>query len=381
MKKWIIAFNAGSSSLKWKVFLLPSLRCVDEGRIEGVGLVRGRICLPKKNIALAIHDHIEAFRFARNHLKLEHGAVEAVVHRVVHGGQKFVRPQTITPSVLAGIEKLSELAPLHNPPNVQGIRSGFSFFPQAKHVAVFDTGFFHDLPEAVARYALPSVYYSKYHIRRYGFHGISHEYVASEAAKRLRKPLSKLNLVTCHLGAGSSMAVLANGKPIDTTMGFTPVEGLTMGTRVGDLDPMVPLYLMKRLGMSIEGVEQLLTRQSGLLGISGFSSDMREILLAAGIRVAGFASSLKANPTHRKKARLALEIFIYDARRYLASYLGLLPRVDAIVFTGGIGSANATIRRMLLRGLRLPTKTSVLAIPSNEELAMARCALPLIKIL
>lgn len=374
MKKIILAFNAGSSSLKWKVFFLPSLRCVDEGQIEGIGQAHGRIHLRKKTIRVSVQNHAEAWVFARNHLRFDPDAVLAISHRVVHGGEKFFRPVIVTPATLKQLQQLSDLAPLHNPVNLEGIAAGMKFYPKAKPIAMFDTGFFHDLPQAVSRYALPKIYESKYHIRRYGFHGISHEYVAREAAKRLRQPLVRLNLITCHLGAGSSITMIERGKPIDTTMGFTPVEGLTMSTRVGDLDPMVPLYLMKKLGMDLEEVERLLTRQSGLLGVSGFSSDMREILSAAGIRVAGFSSSLKLTDSHRRNAKLALDMFLYDARRYLASYLGLLPRTDALVFTGGIGSANATIRRKLLHGLRVSASTSVLAIEANEELALARAA-------
>ena len=258
-------------------------------------------------------------------------------HRVVHGGETFREPALIDDGVIAAIRGLIPLAPLHNPSNLLGIEVARERFPRVPQVAVFDTAFHQTLPPQAYRYALPNEFYEKHHVRKYGFHGSSHGYVAKEASKHLGKPLSELNLIILHLGNGASAAALQGGRSIDTSMGMTPLEGLVMGTRCGDIDPAIPFYLMRQTGMKPEDVENLMNREGGLKGICGVS-DMREILEQAS----------KGN----ERAELAIEMFCYRIKKYIGAYYAVLGRLDAIVFTGGIGENADAIRQRVCEGLK-----------------------------
>src|SRR3989338_9735962 len=261
-----------------------------------------------------------------------------VGHRVVHGGGRFSKSVLIDDNVIKAIEDFTELAPLHNPPSLLTINESRKILSGISHVAVFDTAFYYDMPEYAYFYAIPYKFYEKYKIRKYGFHGTSHRYVSEQAGCLLKKPLNELRLITCHLGNGCSITAIKNGKAIDTSMGFTPLEGLVMGTRSGDIDPAIVAYIMQKEDMSIEEVIAVLNRQSGLLGISGLTNDMREIIKEA-----------KTN----KRARLALGIFIYRIKKYIGSYTGVMSGCDAIIFTGGIGENNPGLIDEICKGVVL----------------------------
>ena len=279
---------------------------------------------------------------------------------MVHGGEQFQEPVVINSGVIRKIKTCSGLAPLHNPANLDGIRACGEILKNVEQVAVFDTAFHQSLPESAYIYGLPYRLYQQYGIRKYGFHGSSHEYVAREAAGRLKKDISAVNLITCHLGNGCSVTAIKNGKSVDTSMGFTPLEGLLMGTRSGDIDPAVVTYLIQRKKMSVSSVDALLNKESGLKGISGVSNDMRKIKEAAG----------KGN----LRAKLAIEIFVYRIQRYISAYMGILGKADAIVFTAGIGENHPDIVRKICKGLfgNLKIKPRVMVIPTDEELMIAR---------
>jgi len=287
-------------------------------------------------------------------------AVDAVGHRVVHGGEEFTKPTMISGPVLARISAYSALAPLHNPPNLMGIKACKKLLKGVKQVAVFDTAFHQTLPAHAYMYGLPYNFYKKYKIRKYGFHGTSHQYVSEQAAGILKKPLSKLNLIVCHLGNGCSMSAVRYGKCVDTTMGFTPLEGLLMGTRTGDIDAAVVVYLQNRLKLSPFEVDRILNKESGIKGVSGISNDMRKINFCAA----------KGDP----RAKLARDIFVYRIRKYLGAYLAVLKKLDAVIFTAGIGENQKDIRRDATKGLFdcLKAKPRILVIPTNEELMIAR---------
>jgi acetate kinase len=314
------------------------------------------------------------------------GEVSVVAHRVVHGGEKFTEGRLITDEVLAQIEALNPLAPLHNPVNVAGIREMRRLFPAVPHVAVFDSAFHHTLPAYAYLYGLPYEFYEKKGIRRYGFHGTSHHYVSLRAAQFLKRRPNELRLVSCHLGNGSSLCAVDHGRSVDTTMGFTPAEGLIMGTRCGDVDAGVLAFLERTEKLTATQSEELLNRKSGLLGLSGISSDMREILKAAG--------------EGRSRALLALKTYCYRVRKYIGAYVAAMGGVDTVIFTGGIGQGSAEVRTLALQGLdcmglrldeernrdargfeeicRVSTddsKVVVLVVPTDEERMMAREAL------
>jgi len=305
--------------------------------------------------------------------------IQAVGHRVVHGAERFTGSVRVDGNVIKALEDFSTLAPLHNPPNLVGLREAMRLMPGVPHVAVFDTAFHQTLPPHAYLYALPYELYTQHRIRRYGFHGTSHRYVTEAAARFLGLPLSETNVITCHLGNGCSMTAVAGGKSVDTSMGMTPLEGLVMGTRSGDVDPALTFHLIRALGMTADAVDNLLNRESGLLGVSGVSNDMREVVDAA-----------KGNT----RADLAIEIFCYRIRKYVGAYTAVLGRVDALVFTGGIGENAAGIRERACRGLdalgyvldaarnaapaRGPRDVSadgsphrILVIPTDEELMIA----------
>lgn len=297
----------------------------------------------------------------------ENELVDAVGHRVVHGGEDFNRPALVNARVIKGIKKCSEIAPLHNPANLSGIRACQKLLAGVKQVVVFDTAFHQSIPEHAFIYGLPYDYYQKLKIRKYGFHGTSHEYVAVEASRILKKPLAKLNLITCHLGNGCSITAIEKGKSVDTSMGYTPLEGLVMGTRCGDVDPALITHIMHKKKLDPKQMDKILNKESGLKGISGISNDMR--LLEEKAR--------SGNP----RAKLAVDIFVYRARKYIGAYLSVLGKLDALIFTAGIGENQPAIRESICQGLFscLGTKPKILVIPTNEELMIARQTFKLIK--
>jgi acetate kinase len=287
--------------------------------------------------------------------------VDAIGHRVVHGGELFKKPVLINNAVIRKIRESSCLAPLHNPANLAGILACKKLLPGIiKQVAIFDTAFHQTLPDYAYIYGLPYEYYKRFGIRKYGFHGTSHEYVAKEAARILKKPLNKLKIITCHLGNGCSITAISRGKSIDTSMGFTPLEGLVMGTRCGDIDPALVTHIIRKVNLNISQIENILNKKSGLKGISGISNDMRILEQKA-----------KSGDKH---ASLALDIFVYRVKKYIGAYTAIMNGADAIVFTAGIGENRQDIRKRICPGINLylKKKPKILVIPANEELMIAR---------
>jgi acetate kinase len=313
---------------------------VERGSVERIGDIQRAVGIIKKRLASR--------------------KINGIGHRVVHGGEDFSGAALIQGNVLKSIERSSELAPLHNPPAVEGIKACGRYFRGVPQVAVFDTAFYQSLAPHAYIYGIPFRFYKKYKIRRYGFHGTSHRFVADEAAKKLKRPLRRLKLVTAHLGNGCSMTAILRGRAVDTTMGFTPLEGLLMGTRSGDLDPAIVTFLMQKENLSIKRINDILNKKSGLLGVSGVSNDMRDIL-----------SEMKKG---KPRARAAFEIFIYRIKKYIGAYAAVMAGLDAVVFTGGIGENVAKIKNTVARDLRalFGGKTKFLTIPTNEELLIAR---------
>ena len=346
----VAVVNCGSSSIKYEVFRIHGWVRLAEGLIEKIGGADGRLrqrrwntdgTTEEQSYRQPLPDHREAFAFMagvnRSDRIIEHESeLFGIGHRVVHGGGQFRKPALVDDGVISALKELAPLAPLHNPPNILGMEVTRALFPHVPQVAVFDTAFHHTLPPHAFHYAVPYDLYAEHHVRRYGFHGISHSYVATEASRHLGKGPAEVNLVTLHLGNGASAAAVQNGRSVDTSMGMTPLEGLVMGTRCGDIDPALPFHLMRHAGMSAEKVEVLLETRSGLTGICGMS-DMREILDQA------------AKGSDR--ASLAVEMFCYRIRKYIGAYIAVLGRVDAVVFTGGIGENASAIRERVCRGL------------------------------
>ena len=388
----ILVLNCGSSSVKYQLIDIEREETVCGGAIERIGeaepVMGHRWAEGTASASVEAKDHDGALMHVRDVLLdpsrggvRSEAEIGAVGHRVVHGGEHFVQSVVITDEVEEIVEEYSALAPLHNPPNLAGIRAGRRFFPDAPHVAVFDTAFHQTMPEQAYLYALPYELYEEGRIRRYGFHGTSHRYVAERAAELLGMPATGFTGITCHLGNGCSMAAVLNGHSIDTSMGLTPLEGLVMGTRSGDIDPAIPFHLIDHMGMSVQDLDRMLNRDSGLLGISGVSNDLREVQSAA--------------KDGDKRAELALQIFAYRIRKYIGAYLAVLGRADAVVFTGGIGENADTMRYRILDGLdglgmvldparntecvgqegTISTDDSpikLLVIPTKEELLIAR---------
>jgi acetate kinase len=390
----VAVINCGSSSIKYEVFDARDCHMLATGLIEKIGSNNGRLwqrrlkadgTFEEKTSTKRLTDHHAGFEIMES-VNLNDPIIGndaelfGIGHRVVHGGEAFREPALINSEVIAAIRGLIPLAPLHNPSNLLGIEAAQERFPRVPQVAVFDTAFHQTLPPPAYHYALPHELYEKYHVRKYGFHGSSHAYVAKEASKHLGKPLSELNLITLHLGNGASAAAVQGGRSVDTSLGMTPLEGLVMGTRCGDIDPSIPFYLMRKTGMTPDEVESLLNRESGLKGICDVS-DMREIL--------------KLAADGNERAELAIQMFCYRVKKYVGAYHAVLGRLDAIVFTGGIGENAAAIRRRICEGLKhlgigvspdknntakgtvteiqqdgLPVK--VLVIRTNEELEIAQ---------
>ncbi len=347
----VAVINCGSSSIKYEVFEAGGCAMLATGLIEKIGSADGRLwqrrlkadgTFDEQTHTAPLANHRAGFELMasvnqRDRIIRDDSELLGIGHRVVHGGETFREPALIDDDVIAAIRGLIPLAPLHNPSNLLGIEAARERFPQVPQVAVFDTAFHHTLPPAAYRYALPQELYEKHRVRKYGFHGTSHVYVAKEACKHLGKALSEVNLITLHLGNGASAAAVQGGKSIDTSMGMTPLEGLVMGTRCGDIDPSVPFYLIRQTGMKPENVESLLNRESGLKGICGVN-EMREIQERAA----------KGN----KRAELAVEMFCYRIKKYIGAYHAVLGRLDAIVFTGGIGENAVAIRQRICEGLK-----------------------------
>ncbi len=332
----ILVLNCGSQSIKWKVFD-KNFRAVKQGSRK----------ILAENYQTALSSELQA-------IAMSEIAITMVGHRVVHGGNKFRKTVKITRSVLDSLEKLSHFAPLHNPYNILGIKTCQKIFRKIENFAVFDTEFFSDLPETVFTYALPEKLAKKFGFRRFGFHGISHEYVAKKAAATAQKPFDKLKIITCHLGGGSSIAAIKNGKAIDTSMGFTPMEGLVMMTRSGSIDPGIILKITKEFGFKKTG--EVLNKESGLKGICGESS-MLKIL-----------DRIKKGD---RKAKLAFDIFVYSIKKYIGSYHTILGGCDILVFTGAVGSGESITRNAICRNLKILKNTKILAIKTDEELAIA----------
>ena len=400
MERKCAVINCGSSSIKMEVFAVPALAPIAGALLERIGTPESRLRLNRREadgtVREEVHsrpvaDHAAGFGLilefhARDRIIREEGELAVIAHRVVHGGDRFAAPTLVDDSVIAAIRDLGSLAPLHNPANLLGIEAALRLFPRTPQVAVFDTAFHQTLPPHAFRYAVPGELYDRHRVRRYGFHGSSHAYVAREAARHLGRAPQEINLITLHLGNGASAAAVAGGKSIDTSMGLTPLEGLAMGTRCGDLDPAVHFYLLRQTGMTPAELETLLNSGSGLKGLCGVA-DMREI---QGRAAAGDS-----------QAELALEIFCYRIKKYIGAYAAALGRLDAVVFTGGIGENSAVVRQKVCAGLenfgialdegrneeavgtlaticRDGSPVAVLVVPTEEELEMARQAMAVI---
>jgi len=331
----ILILNCGSQSVKWKIFNEKS-ELIKENKLD-------------------FFDMSDFERVLTNELLKIKENIVLVGHRIVHGGEKFQKPMEITDDNLEELEKVSHLAPLHNPYNILGIKICKNIFKKAKHIAVFDTEFFVDLPERVSTYALPESILKEFKIKRYGFQGISHEYVAKKAAEKLGKPIEELKIITCHLGGGASISAIKNGKAIDTSMGFTPLEGLVMMTRAGNIDAGIILQMIEKL--TLEETKKILNTESGIKGICG-ESDMQKLL--------------KRIEAGNKKAELAFDIFVYSIKKYIGAYYAILGGCDVLVFTGSIGSGNQKTREAICKDLNILSETKILSIETDEELAIAQ---------
>src|SRR5215212_5209533 len=324
----VLVINSGSSSLKYDVIEPDTGAKVAEGTVERIG--DGPVADHGTGLKVAFE------QLAESGQPLDSLGLVAVGHRVVHGGPDLYEPTLVDDALIAELEELAPLAPLHNPPSVLGIRVAHEALSDLPHYAVFDTAFFHDLPAAAATYAIDRDLAQQWHIRRYGFHGTSHKYVSEQAAKFMDEPLESLNQIVLHLGNGASASAIAGGKPVDTSMGLTPLEGLVMGTRSGDVDPGILTYLARTAGMSVEDIETMLNKRSGVLGLGG-SIDFRKLR--------------KSIESGDAAAQLAYDVYIHRLRRYIGAYLAVLGNTDVITFTAGVGENDAAVRRDALAGL------------------------------
>ncbi len=392
MKRTVLVLNSGSSSLKYSMVQPDSGVSVAHGIVERIGEDQSLATLNfgglKTRRQTRVDDHESALRltfdlFAEAGGHLSTLGLIAVGHRVVHGGRDLYRPTVVDGALVERLEDLAPLAPLHNPPAVLGINVARKILPELPHVAVFDTAFFHDLPQAAATYAIDRETAERWRIRRYGFHGTSHQYVSGQAAEFLGVGAGTINQIVLHLGNGASVSAIVGGRPVDTSMGLTPMEGLVMGTRSGDIDPGIVFYLARAAQMSTEDIENMLNRRSGVFGLAG-DNDFRGLL-------ARIESGDAA-------AQLAYDVYIHRLRKYIGAYLAVLGKTDAITFTAGVGENNASVRRDALAGLAplgieldddlnespasgtrvisaANSPVTVLVVPTNEELAIARaCA-------
>jgi acetate kinase len=395
----VLVLNCGSSSVKYQLIEAENKKTLTRGSVERIGmsgatLTNTRYDGDEIKIAGEIVDHTAAIEYilavllSRNHGVInDKSDIHAIGHRVVHGGEAFFASVHITDEVVKILRDNIELAPLHNPHNLRGIQACAVNLPGIPQAAVFDTAFHQQMPRKAYLYGIPYSLYSQYKIRRYGFHGTSHRFVADRAAHILGKEVSQVKLVTCHLGNGCSMAAVNGGTSVDTTMGFTPLEGLLMGTRSGDIDPSVILYLMGKEGLTLGEANTLLNKHSGLQGISGISSDMREII-----------AEMKNGD---KKAGYAFQVFTYRIKKYIGSYAAALGGLDAVVFTGGIGENSAEVRAASCEGMeflgievdetrntsgekeksisKAGSRVEVLVVPTNEEMVIALDTMDIVK--
>ncbi len=386
----VLVVNCGSSSIKYQFYQMPEKRVISKGLVERIGEESGAIqhhyADEVRRLEGQIADHEEGMALILETLSGGEGVlapeeeIDAIGHRVVHGGEEFTGSVLITPEVIASIERFSDLAPLHNPPNLTGIRAAMHELPDVPQVACFDTAFHATIPQVAYTYALPYPLYEKFGIRRYGFHGTSHRYVARRAAQMLGLGKYEIDCITVHLGNGCSMTAVQHGRSVDTSMGLTPLEGLVMGTRTGDFDPAILFYLADR-GYDVSSLNKLCNKQSGLLGISGRSNDMRMLL---GLSREGDC-----------RAALAIDVFCYRIKKYIGMYAAVLGRLDAVVFTGGIGENAVPVRAAACDGLDClgiaidqalneqmvgrregaisspESRTAVLVVPTDEEAAIA----------
>jgi len=390
----ILVINAGSSSIKYQLFDMDKKAVLTVGLIERIGLASGCVthtvfrdgAAQKMTREVTVPDHRQGLKLLADLLVdptfgiiKDPSEIDAVGHRVVHGGERFSKTVVITPEVIAAIKDLIPLAPLHNPANLKGIQVAMEIFSSAVQVAVFDTAFHSSMPARAYRYAIPNDYYRQHGIRVYGFHGTSHLYVSKAAARYLHKPLAATNLITAHLGNGASITAVRKGKSIDTSMGFSPLPGLMMGTRSGDIDPAVVFYLHDKLGMAVPEIDRILNKESGLLGVGG-SNDLRDVL--------------QRHEQGDANAELALNMYTYRIKKYIGAYMAALGRLDALVFTAGVGENSAYVRWHACQGLEHlgikldahrndarvdgiteiqadDSPIKVLVIPTDEELEIA----------
>ncbi len=388
----VLVLNSGSSSIKYQLFNMEEESVLARGIVERIGIedsfleqenIEGEEILWQEDVpdhSRGISLVIDALQDEEKGVLKDMDEINALGHRVVHGGEKFADSVLITSEVVKKIEEVSDLAPLHNPPNLAGIKECQKLMPDKPQVGVFDTAFHQTMPEEAYIYALPYEYYQKYGVRRYGFHGTSHKFVSQRAAELMGKNLEELKIITCHLGNGASVAAVDRGRSVDTSMGLTPLEGLVMGTRCGDIDPAIVPFLQKKEGLKPEEVDSIMNKESGLLGISGISNDSRDVSEAA--------------QQGNKRARLAEKVFNYRVKKYIGAYAAALGGADAIVFTAGIGENDGAIRAAILKNLEFlgfkldesknntrgqeieistpESRVKVFVIPTNEELVIAR---------
>lgn len=388
----ILVINAGSSSLKYQLYDMSNEAVMAKGLVERIGIQGSQLThrpegkdkhvvqteMPDHKIAIQLV--LEALLDEKVGVLKDISEISAVGHRIVHGGEKYSSSVLLTQEVIEELKEVSKLAPLHNPPALIGIRACKELMPDVPMTAVFDTSFHQSMDPVAYMYAIPYELYESDKIRRYGFHGTSHKYVANRAAKMLNRNIEDMKIVTCHLGNGSSVTAVKYGKAIDTSMGFTPLAGLLMGTRTGDMDPAIVTYLMSEKGWDAKAVDNLLNKKSGVLGISGVSSDFRDLE--------------KAAADGHKRAQLALDMFAYRVRKYIGAYAAAMGGIDAIVFTAGLGENSPETREDILRGLEFlgfevdrekdnvrgkevvfstdSSRVKLLVIPTNEELMIAR---------
>lgn len=396
----VLVLNCGSSSIKYQLFELPSQEVLAKGLVDKIGL-KGSLVKHSRNDGTEVKlegeilDHEQGIEYLLGVLvSQKYGSIknlseiDAVGHRVVHAGEKFKESVLITKEVIAALEECIELAPLHNPPNLKGIYSISNLLPDVPQVGVFDTAFHQTMPDYVYLYGIPYSLYEKYKIRRYGFHGSSHRYVSQRAAEILGKRCEDLKIITCHLGNGASIAAIKDGKSLDTSMGMTPIEGLIMGTRCGDLDIGAFLQIINKEELDMSVASTLVNKHSGMLGVSGVSSDMRDVE--------------KAADEGNKRAKVTLEMYYYRIRKYIGAYAAAMGGVDVIVFTGGVGENDAATRQISTMGLEFmgvifdqaknltargkesiisadESKVAVMVVPTNEELVIARDTLEIVE--
>lgn len=387
----ILVINAGSSSLKYQLINIENERVLAKGVYDRIGtensVLTHKMLCSRFVINKPVLNHLEAVKTVLDTLaSREHGVVAnmseigAVGHRVVHGGEKFSQSLLLTDEVMRVLKENISLAPLHNPANIMGIEACMKHIPNVPMAGVFDTAYHHTIPPKAFLYAIPMEAYKKYKVRRYGFHGTSHHYVADRVGEILGKDIRTLRIITCHLGSGSSIAAIKHGKVIDTSMGFTPLEGVAMGTRSGDIDPGVLQYLMDRLDMTLTEAMAYLNKQSGVLGISGISSDFRDLF--------------QAMEQGNKNAKLAVDVYCYRVKKYIGAYIAAMGGADVIAFTAGIGENVPQIRQMVIDDMDFletkldknknnireqeavltndDSKVTVMVVPTNEELMIAR---------